>query len=202
MHPAIFTAFDRLCRQYGQAGAVLEIGATPTADTLLNLPSLAATTTRVGVNLEGDSHTGSIAIHAANGHDLSMFTSGSFDMVLCNSTFEHDPEFWLTLAEARRVLRPGGVAIYGVPGYVEHRGPLPRVRWLLSQLWPAPLPGSTFLAGAAASTPTLQVHNYPGDFYRFSAQAMRETLLSGFDILAIETHLHPPRIIGVGRRHG
>jgi hypothetical protein len=41
MHPVVFNVFEEICRARGIGGAVLEIGATPDASTLLNLPSLA-----------------------------------------------------------------------------------------------------------------------------------------------------------------
>lgn len=36
------------------------------------------------------------------------FPDGSFDTVISTSQLEHDPTFWLTLAEVARVLRTGG----------------------------------------------------------------------------------------------
>jgi SAM-dependent methyltransferase len=36
------------------------------------------------------------------------FEDASFDTVVSTSQLEHDPSFWLTLAEVGRVLRPGG----------------------------------------------------------------------------------------------
>lgn len=36
------------------------------------------------------------------------FPDASFDNVVSTSQLEHDPTFWLTLAEVGRVLRPGG----------------------------------------------------------------------------------------------
>ena len=54
--------------------------------------------------------------------------------------------------------------------------------------------------GWEAATPTLVVHNYPGDYYRFSEQAMREVLLAGCRDVEIRVAMRPPRIIGFGRR--
>lgn len=36
------------------------------------------------------------------------FEDASFDTVVSTSQLEHDPTFWLTLSEVKRVLRPGG----------------------------------------------------------------------------------------------
>jgi SAM-dependent methyltransferase len=200
MHQTIFAAFDRLCRQYGPPGNVLEIGATPTPDTLLNLPALAGAGRRIGMNLDWPTRAVGFEIIEANANRLPMLENASADLVLCNSTLEHDPRFWLTLAEIRRVTRIGGVAMLGVPGYAAEEDWASKARRKLTSFWPAPLPGSLALQGAAASTATLQVHNFPGDFYRFSEQAIREVFLEGFEVLTIEVLMRPPRIIGVGRR--
>ena len=51
---------------------------------------------------------------AGPGVDLVMdaskmdFEASSFDVVVSTSQLEHDPTFWLTLSEVKRVLRPGG----------------------------------------------------------------------------------------------
>jgi hypothetical protein len=61
---------------------------------------------------------------------------------------------------------------------------------------------SAWLDGVAASTPVLQVHDYPGDYYRFSEQAVREVFLSGYAVLEQRAVMVPPRLIGVGRKLG
>ena len=54
----------------------------------------------------------------ANANDMP-FADASFDLVMSVSTLEHDKHFWLSLAEMKRVLRPGGVLAIAVPGYVK-----------------------------------------------------------------------------------
>jgi len=57
-----------------------------------------------------------------NGHDLvKEFGEESFDCVLTLDTLEHDEKFWLTVEQMKKVLRPGGWMIIGVPG---RRAPL------------------------------------------------------------------------------
>lgn len=199
MHPIVFAAFERHCAALKPAGAVLEIGAEARADTLLNLPSLAATKSREGIN-PAPQPAGRYPIHAGTGNSMPEFADGSFDLVLCNSVLEHDASFWLTLSEIRRVVRPGGAVVLGVPGYSTRGGPGRGLARLASRLWREGLPGGALFAGLAAATPTLNVHNYPGDYYRFSVQAMREVLLKGFEVMALEELMLPPRIIGVGRK--
>lgn len=197
MHPRIFAAFDRVCRERGAGGDVLEIGATSAPDTLLRLPALARARSRAGVDLEGGTTCDGIPILRANTNDLSLFAAASFDTVLANSVLEHDPRFWLTLAEVRRVSRPGALVVLGVPAYAPGTSAP-----LLRRLARVPVAGALVRRAAGArlaSTPTLVVHDFPGDYYRFSAQAMREVLLDGLDEREVTTLMSPPRVVGSGR---
>jgi len=200
MHTAVFAAFDRLCTAHRAGGVVLEIGATLSSDTLLNLPALAGARERIGVNLSGGGARDGFRILQANANDLRVFPDMSFDTVLSNATLEHDARFWLTVAEIRRVLKPGGLCVIGVPGYREHAAWTRRMTVRASRVWRRPLPGARRLEALAAATPTLLVHNYPGDFYRFSEQAMRQVLLEGLAVLDVVSLLSPPRLVGVARR--
>jgi SAM-dependent methyltransferase len=210
MHPTIFAAFDRICRTRCQswswegtgaeAGArVLEVGALATPDTLLRLPALQQAALRVGANREAFEQRNDIDLVQVGADSLACFGDGCFDAVLCNSVLEHDAAFWQTLAGIRRVARPGALIVIGVPGYVE-RLPPALLGW--------PVPGwiirlvNRINPSIFASTPTLVPHYYPGDYYRFSPQAMREVLLAGCTHVEVEVLMHPPRIIGHGFRAG
>lgn len=196
MHPRIFAAFDRVCRERGAGGDVLEIGAMPSRDTLLCLPALARARSRIGANLALDTDFDGFRILRANANDLHMFADASFDTVLSNSVLEHDPRFWLTLAEMRRVARPGALVAIGVPAYSAAAPAWKRLaRWpVLGRVLRRSAPA------ALASTRTLVVHDFPGDYYRFSAQAMREVLLEGLDEREVEETMQPPRLVGSGRK--
>lgn len=208
MHPPIFAAFDRICRTRCQSWAgtgtgigarVLEVGALATPDTLLRLPALQQAALRVGSNREALEARNGLDLVQVGADSLACFADGCFDAVLCNSVLEHDAAFWQTLAGIRRVARPGALIVIGVPGYVE-RQPIsllgrPVPGWmirLIDRIKPAML----------ASTPTLVPHNCPGDYYRFSPQAMREVLMAGCTQVEVEVLMHPPRIIGHGFRAG
>jgi SAM-dependent methyltransferase len=197
MHDNVHAQFRDLVRRFGTGGAVLEVGAVPDASTLLALPELAGATRRIGINLDGPARFGGFEIVGGSANAMPGFASGSFDMVLCNAVLEHDPRFWLTLGEIRRVLRPGGIAIIGVPGYTRRKPLGARLAGAIGRLW-----RSDGLEAMAASVPVLHVHDYPGDYYRFSEQAMREVLLDGFEVLEQRAVMQPPRLIGVGRRIG
>jgi SAM-dependent methyltransferase len=202
VHPVIFDVFDDICRGRLPPGArVLEVGAMPAADTLLNLPALHAATLRVGVNLAVQLAFPGLHLVQVAADGLAAFADASFDAVLCNSVLEHDAYFWRTLDGIQRVARTGALIAIGVPGYADLPPPpllrvarrvtrLPFVTRLLARLAP----------GWDAATPTLVVHNYPGDYYRFSEQAMREVLLAGCCEIEVRVAMRPPRIIGFGRR--
>ncbi|CAH1197381.1 hypothetical protein NTGBS_250005 [Candidatus Nitrotoga sp. BS] len=128
------------------------------------------------------------------------FVDGQFEAVLCNATLEHDPYFWKTLAEIHRVTAPGGLIMIGVPGY-EGMGAQSFLRnkpvtgWLLKAF--ARLVNSDVLR---ASTVTLGEHLFPGDYHRFSEQAVREIFLAGLVDISVCTVMQPPRFIGSGRK--
>jgi len=196
MHPDQFQAFERICAERGAGGAILEIGAVPSEDSLLCLRSLRGTTRKVGVNLDGPSTYRDFAILRANSNDLSCFRDGEFDTVLCNAVLEHDLFFWRSLEEMRRVTRTGGLIIIGVPGFIQSR----------PERWRARMSRSPFVRtmfrrpseSLLASTPVLQVHNYPSDYYRFSPQAVIELFMRGLKDVQVFSLMRPPRIIGSG----
>ena len=199
MHPVIFQAFDRLLLAADPGGAlraghVLEIGAMPAADTLLHLPAVAGAAFRVGVNLAPASRQAGFAILQADANRLA-FGDAAFDLVLSNSTLEHDRRFWLTLAEARRVLKPGGLLLLGVPGFGGGPG-WARFRRILGRL---PLLRGR-LAGWRAAELTLARHDMPRDYWRFGEAAAREVLLEGLEPLAVERLLEPPRFLALGHK--
>jgi hypothetical protein len=201
MHPVVFEAFERLCSGLSIRGRVLEIGASPHHQTLLTMPALVRATERIGIGLDGAAEGEGYSIRRGNAHDLSEFADGSFELVLSNSMLEHDPKFWLSTAEARRITAPGGYLAVGVPSYAE-MGAVPALR-LLRKVSRLPLFGRPWhhaLEASEASSLTLGLHNFPGDYYRFSEQAMRDVILESMDVIATNVLLQPPRVIGLGRK--
>lgn len=195
MHPAVFQEFDKICRVGDIGDAVLEIGATPDESTLLNLPALARTKVKVGINKAGASRFKDFAILPVDANFMICFQDRCFDLVLCNAVLEHDPFFWRSLAEIRRVTKSGGRVILGAPGYGQY--PFEKtLRRILSKI-PRPFrPADGW--PLQHSTLTLGVHNFPGDYYRFTEQAFREVLFDGMKDVVVRTLLVPPRIIGCG----
>ncbi len=198
MHPAIFAAFDDICRRQSAGAPVLEIGATASSDTLLMLPALSALDERIGVNIAPPGEIGGCPIVQCNAHDLSRFEAGRFATILCNSMLEHDRQFWLTLAEIRRLACPGALVIVGVPGFAPPAHG--RMRALLNRLRRLPSPWRPAIEARLAGSPVLPPHDFPGDYYRFSEQACREVLMAGLELLEIRCLLDPPRFVAAGRR--
>ena len=175
--------------------AVLEIGAVGNDDDLIKMQCLSSARIRVGVGEECQNFKGAIQYIQRNANDLSCFKGSSFDLILCNSMFEHDPFFWKTLSEIKRVLSPGGKLIIGVPIYADMgiRSFFPKNR-MLSKLTNRFLKLLS-LDYLKASTPALGVHNCPKDYYRFSKTAIHDVLLEGFHSIEITQLMMPPRII-------
>jgi ubiquinone/menaquinone biosynthesis C-methylase UbiE len=154
----------------------------------------------MGLNLEGN-QTGQWPILQGNANDMNQFTDGQFRTVLCNAMLEHDRYFWKTIAEIDRVTASGGWIVIGVPGYrgmgLESYFPNRRSLFARFAAWFAR--GSVrdvFQAGA----PTVGVHCYPGDYYRFSEQAVREVFMDGLESVSVRTVMNPPRFISWGKK--
>jgi SAM-dependent methyltransferase len=196
MHPQVFEAFEGVLRQRvgdGFTGSVLEIGAVPTKDSLLMSPMLAGAGSRIGINLAGPHDFGGFTILEGNANDLSRFDDGTFDMVLSNATLEHDPFFWLSVSEMRRVTRTGGAMVIGVPGYTPD--PPALHRWRRMVLRRVGIASRRF-DWLASSTLTYRVHNAPGDYYRFSPQAVESVFFAGMTDVHVVPVMQPPRLIG------
>ncbi len=178
MHRKVYRTFNKLLSPYNITGKVLEIGATLTEDTLLTLPALSRASFKLGVNLLIEGKRGDFEIIKGNANSLP-FDDEEFDCVISNATLEHDKYFWKTCDEMKRVLKKGGILAVGFPGFA-HNPILRRIPLLKS---------FTF---------TYRVHNAPGDYYRFSPQAMREVILEGTEVQAVKVIMQPPRIIGIG----
>jgi len=87
-----------------------------------------------GFNQHGDQCT----YHVNTNDDLRLFEDDTFDFVYSNITLQHiPPEYALRyIAEFFRVLRPGGVALFHVPGGKSHRpGSIGAKMYTLRRVW-------------------------------------------------------------------
>ncbi len=152
----------------------LEVGGLMGANSLLRFPELVQAE-RYCLNLvEMPSDDGITAVKGTANDMRGVFKDDWFDLILCSATLEHDKRFWLSVGEMKRVLRPGGLLIISVPGYV--RDPERDV---------------------GRSTHTYRVH-YEFDYYRFSEQAVREVFFDGMRRVRVRPVMFPPRIFGYG----
>jgi SAM-dependent methyltransferase len=152
----------------------LEVGGWTGEGSLLRFPELEQAD-RYCLNLQQlPSKDGITAVKGNANNMRDLFRSNWFDLVLCSSTLEHDKRFWRSVAEMRRVLRPGGLMILSVPGYVAD---------------PA--------TDSGRSTLTYRVH-YTFDYYRFSEQAVRQVFFEGMERVRVRPFMTPPRIFGYG----
>lgn len=198
MSPTVFQVFEQIFEDFPITGPVLEVGAVSGPESLLTLKGLKQAHPKIGINLDEEITIADRTIIQCNGNDMSRFESGYFAAVVCNSTLEHDIYFWKTISEIHRVTAPGGIIVIGVPGYAEmgvntFSGGNKRIKKVLRMC-------SKFFKSdiLQAGTVTLGIHNYPGDYYRFSEQAVREVFLAGLTQCEVLRVMHPPRFIGLG----
>jgi SAM-dependent methyltransferase len=194
MDARIFQEFERICAGRPMGEMVLEVGALPNEESLLNMKSLQSVRTRIGLNLDGPYSWNGFTIVKGNANAMTCFADGIFDTVLCNAMLEHDKFFWKSLGEIKRVTRQGGLVVIGVPGYTE-RSLERRLCKVINRL---PWIARKRLDWIVSTTLTYRIHNQPGDYYRFSPQAITEVFFDGMHEVEVRSLMVPPRIIASG----
>ena len=171
--------FHKLIRRSGiRPERALEVGGVMGDKSLLRFPELDGAE-RFCLNLVDMPSDDVITTVTGNANDMTdVFEDDSFDLVLCCSTLEHDKHFWLSVAEMKRVLRPGGLLAIGVPGYIKDEE-----------------------RDRGRSTKTYRVH-FDFDFYRFSEQAVREVFFAEMERVEVLAYMTPPRLLGHGYKPG
>jgi SAM-dependent methyltransferase len=196
----VYSEFERICNKRHVGGAVLEVGAIPSDASLLCMKSLRNATEKVGLNLEGPAEYQDFKILRGDGNCMDCFEDSRFDTVLCNAILEHDPYFWKSVAEMKRVTKPGGLMVIGAPGYV--RFSFERFKRRLQGLQRIPLVRQMLanenILWLLRGTLTIDVHDAPGDYYRFSLQTFREVFFDGMRDVEVCSVMVPPIIIGSG----
>jgi SAM-dependent methyltransferase len=178
MHPRVYREFKQIVSRRAVTGPVLEVGAVPSEHSLLCLPSLQDASEKIGINLDGPYEYKDFKILKGNSNSMECFDNNRFSMVLCNALLEHDKFFWKTIAEIKRVTKPGGLIVIGTPGYTYLRAE--KLKSVLKKI-----PGVRKLQSADRldalfrATITFEVHNFPGDYYRFSEQAFKDVFFDG-----------------------
>lgn len=200
MSPLVYELFDKITSNLNIKGAVLEIGALDGIDCLLNLPAFEEASEKIGVNLLDQNPSGTNRYININANDLCCFKDGYFQVVISNATLEHDPYFWKSISEMKRVTASGGLVIIGVPGYAgmgvgaifPERHFIHRCLRFFARLLKKNI--------LSASTLTLGEHLFPQDYYRFSQKAVREVFFDELHDVKIYTVMNPPRFVGIGRK--
>lgn len=99
-------------KQYGPFGRVLDVGSFDVNGSIRRAIS-GYYREFIGV----DMREGPGVDRVINGHDLlDHFAPDSFDLVTCCETLEHDDQFWVTVANLRALVKPGGVLLITAPG--------------------------------------------------------------------------------------
>lgn len=195
MHREMYRAYERLFSRLDFSGPVLEVGATPDSDSLLCLPAF-RNFERVGLNLDGPHRYDGFEIVKGDAARMPRGWSSRFGLVACNAVLEHVKRPLDILDEIRRVTKPGGWIVIGVPGYKSYPA-FERWQGRIGKLFPFIARHRT-LNAVARMTPVFQVHNEPGDFYRYSDQWMREVAMEGLTNVEAFSVMLPPRLIGAG----
>ena len=211
MHKGVYQEFERIFDLHPPRGEIiLELGVAPRRDTAL-LTAVASrnpASRRVGISLYVPDDLDPdlpFEMVRGNAHDLSMFDDESVDGVITNSMLEHDQEFWLTLAEVRRVLKPGGLFYVGVPGYKSSQSTFQRGLFRAASSrysnYPVAKPFFNYLVGTRlVGTSTYMFHLGPDDYFRFSSEAVRNVFFKGMECLTLSEVMSPVRVVAVGRK--
>ncbi len=199
MHYRVYKEYERICEPLNFKGSVLEIGAVPSEKSLLCMSSLKNAKEKIGINLKPARKYKDFEIIQGNANLMPMFVDNMFDLVLCNALLEHDKYFWKTVSEIKRVTKINGTIIIGTPGFKNYKAE--KIKSYLRKL-PVlkQMSKNQYFDFLFYSTVTFEIHDAPGDYYRFSPQTYREVIFEDLEIINIISIMLPPRIIGVGKK--
>jgi SAM-dependent methyltransferase len=164
-------------------GHYLSIGDSKGSEAILNVPYIRENKDRIvasGINIQPEAcgQWEHMHIYECNAHKIHI-GDATQDVVLCCMMLEHDPQFWKTLSEVRRVLKPGGIFLLTVPVYVKER------------------PGFVLNPESAIC---YRVHGK--DYYRYSLDSIAEVLMEGFVDKHLVLYQDPPRALCYGTKVG
>ena len=191
MHPTVYNEYRLILSELKVTGRCLEVGALAGRQALLTIDHISHME-RIGINLAPPSRFQDFEVIRCDGNDMHIFPAEHFDLVLCNAMLEHDKYFWRTAAEIRRVLKTGGIAVIGVPGFTKQAD-------VGALAIPSPWQNDA-VRNWNDCTLVLPFHGAPNDYYRFSGNAVKEVFFDGYRDVRIRAVMIPPRIIGQGSK--
>lgn len=183
----IVAEYATLFETHGLGGPVLEIAGGGREGAIAQAPFLAGLERHVVVAGEGG-EAGGLHVHKGNPNDLTpLFDDGCFSAVIWDRALERDPRFWLTAAEIRRVLAPGGTLVLCTRGF----GKANKFGVKVVGASGNPIPFLTATAAVSAAG---------GDHVRFSPQGLRRMVLDGFDVKEMRSAFMTPHLFAVAQK--
>ena len=178
--------FQALVTAHDAHGPFLEIGVGPTEHAALLSKAFQPEERHAIGHGEALIQNG-VVFHRGDPNDMrNQFEDGRFSTVFWNDALMHDPFFWRTLEEIRRVLAQGGVLIVAVSDF--SKSSAEKGFKVIGQRG-NPIPNVTI---------TRDIRGVRPDYWRISPQAMRKTILNGYDVREVREAMMPSRVFGVG----
>ena len=182
----VIEEYETLFRTHDLSGPVLEIAGAGRDGAIAQAPFLQGMERHVLVGTEGG-EAGGVHFHKGNPNDLApLFDDACFSTVIWDRAVERDARFWLTAAEIRRVLVPGGTLVVCTRGFAKANKFGIKVVGASGN----PIP---FLTATAAVSPA------GGDHMRLSPQGLRNLVLNGFEVTELRSAFMTPHLFAVAR---
>ena len=179
--------YATLFQTHALAGPVLEIAGGSREGAIAQAPFLEGVERHVVVSGEG-AEAGGIHFHKGDPNDLApLFDDDCFGAVIWDRALERDPRFWLTVAEIRRVLMPGGSLLLCTRGFAKANKFGVKVVGASGN----PIP---YLTATASVSPA------GGDHLRFSPQGLRRVVLGAFDVKELRSAFMTPHLFAVAQK--
>lgn len=187
MRAKVIEEYATLFRTHALAGPVLEIGGGSRNGAVTSASFLEGLERHVVVSGDGGEAAG-VHFHAGEPNDLApLFDDACFSTVIWDRALERDARFWLTAAEIRRVLAPGGTLVLCTRGFAKTNKFGVKVVGAGGKSIP-------FLTATAAVAAT------GGDYLRFSPQGLRRVVLDGLEVKELRSSFMTPHLFAVAQK--
>jgi hypothetical protein len=183
-HAKILREFQTLAETHNARGPYLEVCVGPPKNAVLLDDYFSGE--RQAIGPEAATEINGVTFNRGNPNDMrDLFEDGRFSTVLWNGALAYDKYFWRSLDEIKRVVAPGGVLIVAAPGYSKKA----KFGQKVVGAKDSPIDNATV---------TPRVHSSRPDYWRVSPQAMKQTILEGFDVREVHTSMLAPWVFAVG----